>query len=344
MGVVYEAEQESLGRHVALKVLPPYAARDDKMLERFRREARAVAKLHHTNIVPVFEVGEVEGVCFYAMQFIQGQGLELVIEELKRLRDQSRHEPNAKDQSGSTTPPKAESPEPRMTSLQVRQVGQVARSLVSGRFAPADPNPDAVDPNLFSSSSSASAGTTAPIDKNATEGAEETGAVPVAVAVTVQRVSSSAVLPGGTLLRTVESSHGPYHLSVAQIGQQAAQALAYAHERGIVHRDIKPSNLLLDTAGVVWLTDFGLAKDEADGLTDPGAVVGTLRYMAPERFQGQTDGRADIYALGLTLYELLVLQPAFQAPDRLQLIEQIKSVDPKPPSTHAFPATSKRSS
>ena len=104
-----------------------------------------------------------------------------------------------------------------------------------------------------------------------------------------------------------------------------AAALAYAHARGIVHRDIKPSNLLLDTAGVVWITDFGLAKAEDDGLTQTGDILGTLRYMAPERFRGEGDGRADVYALGLTLYELLTLRPAFDSPDRLQLIEQIKT-------------------
>jgi hypothetical protein len=83
MGVVYEAEQLSLGRHVALKVLPGQIARDEKMLERFRREARAAAKLHHTNIVPVFEVGHDGAVVFYTMQFIQGQGLDRIIDELR---------------------------------------------------------------------------------------------------------------------------------------------------------------------------------------------------------------------------------------------------------------------
>src|SRR5262249_30718642 len=75
MGVVYEAVQESLGRRVALKVLPLAAAADARVLERFRRESRAAAALHHTNIVPVFEVGEEAGVFFYAMQFISGQAL-----------------------------------------------------------------------------------------------------------------------------------------------------------------------------------------------------------------------------------------------------------------------------
>jgi hypothetical protein len=86
MGIVYEAVQESLGRHVALKVLPAHTLLSPTHLERFRREARAAAKLHHTNIVPVFGVGEDQGVHYYAMQFIQGQGLDSVLRELRRLR------------------------------------------------------------------------------------------------------------------------------------------------------------------------------------------------------------------------------------------------------------------
>ena len=83
------------------------------------------------------------------------------------------------------------------------------------------------------------------------------------------------MLPGGTAISAVESSgrRRPFFRSVAQIGRQAAQGLAYAHSRGVVHRDIKPSNLLLDTAGVVWITDFGLAKAEDDGLTATGDIL-----------------------------------------------------------------------
>src|SRR5262245_25874693 len=87
MGVVYEAVQESLGRHVALKVLPGGALGGPTHLERFRREARAAGRLHHTNIVPVFGTGECDGVHYYAMQFIPGQGLDAVLAEVKRLRD-----------------------------------------------------------------------------------------------------------------------------------------------------------------------------------------------------------------------------------------------------------------
>ncbi len=86
MGIVYEAIQESLGRHVALKTLPHDHLRDATRLERFRREARAAARLHHTHIVPVYGVGQHDGVHYYTMQFIRGHGLDAVLQEVKRLR------------------------------------------------------------------------------------------------------------------------------------------------------------------------------------------------------------------------------------------------------------------
>jgi len=332
MGVVYEAEQISLGRRVALKVLPSHVVGDRKALERFRREAKAAARLHHTNIVPVFDVGREGDVAFYAMQFIQGQGLHEVIEELKWLRRRDgRSTADDDDESGRLGRPTGG---PEIGSVVAataknRRIGHVAASLLSGR--------------LGTEVLRLSAGADFP----ATEGAMSEPSGPDAAECALARhagrylpetpraaeMSSSAVLPGGTAVSMVDSSahRQPFYRSVAQLGRQTAQALGYAHSRGIVHRDIKPSNLLLDTAGVVWVTDFGLAKADDDGLTQTGDILGTLYYMAPERFRGEGDARADIYALGVTLYELLTLKRAYPATDRLKLIEQLKTEEPARP-------------
>ena len=104
--MVYEAEQISLGRRVALKVLPGHVASDRLALERFRREAKAAARLHHTNIVPVFEVGRDGEVAYYAMQFIQGQGLDQVIDELARLREPGAASPQWETAPGRPWPPR----------------------------------------------------------------------------------------------------------------------------------------------------------------------------------------------------------------------------------------------
>jgi hypothetical protein len=212
MGVVYEAEQLSLRRRVALKVLRYGPAADAEAMERFRREAETVAHLHHTNIVPIFALGEEAGVRYYAMQFIEGRSLADSLDASRRER----------------------------------------RPL-----APSD---------------------------------------------------------------------------VAAWGLQAAEALGYAHRRGVIHRDIKPSNLLLDPEGLVWLTDFGLAKriDEA-ALTVTGALLGTPRYMSPEQAAAlgrPIDARTDIYSLGATLYELATGRPLFEADSPHAILARIITTEP----------------
>jgi WD40 repeat protein len=212
MGVVCEAYQGSLRRHVAVKFLPQCGD-----VARFRREAKAAGRLHHTNIVPVFGVGEHRGGAYYVMQYIAGRALDAVLKE--------------------------------------RALG------------------DRVGPGRL--------------------GARE----------------------------------------AARIAMQVAGALAYAHAQGVIHRDVKPSNLLLDDQGTVWVTDFGLAYDacETQTLTHTGDFLGTLRYVAPERISGQGDERADIYGLGVTLYELTCGRPAYEEADRAALLHRILHHDPPSP-------------
>ena len=122
---------------------------------------------------------------------------------------------------------------------------------------------------------------------------------------------------------------------MARLGLEAAEALEHAHQEGIIHRDIKPANLMVDAKGNLWVTDFGLARLQSDsGLTISGDLLGTLRYMSPEQALGKRvliDGRTDIYSLGVTLYELVTLQPAFDGRDRQELLRQIAEEEPRPP-------------
>jgi serine/threonine protein kinase/Flp pilus assembly protein TadD len=257
MGVVYEAEQISLRRRVALKVLPFAATMDARQLQRFHNEAQAAACLHHTNIVPVFSVGCERGVHFYAMQYIDGHPLSELIR-------------------------------------QMRQHEKKAPTVAKGE-------PTVVDPT--------------PAD-----------------------AAASTPLPAAEITPlTAEGRRGrDYFRKVAELGVQAAEALDHAHQLGIVHRDIKPANLLLDGRGNVWVTDFGLAHMQHGeaSLTLSGQAVGTPRYMSPEQASAKRvpiDHRTDVYSLGVTLYELLTLRPAFASEDRQELLREIALEDPTRP-------------
>ena len=295
MGVVYEAEQESLGRRVALKVLSAGSLLDPKQVRRFEREAKAAAKLHHTNIVPVFGVGRQDGHHYFVMQFIAGLGLDVVLDDLRRLR---QSKPGA-------SPAAKPAPAPESSRVAGLTGVDVARSLMSGRFNAAGPPRDG--------------SVTEPFD-----GADSAASPPAANGPLVESGSAPALLSGSS------DPDRQFYRSIARIGIQVAEALEYANRQGILHRDVKPSNLLLDNHGNVWVADFGLAKTaEADDLTHTGDILGTIRYMAPERFSGHCDARSDVYSLGLTLYELVALKPAYEASDRHRLMERVLHEEPE---------------
>jgi serine/threonine protein kinase/Tfp pilus assembly protein PilF len=228
MGIVYEAEQLSLARRVALKVLPFASMLDERQLARFKNEALAAAQLQHPRIVPIYAVGHERGLHFYVMQLIEGETLEHLI-----------NRPAAESQSADST-------------------GRpFAASTVHG------------SPAAFA-----------------------------------------------------------HFRQYARWIAQAAEALDYAHNQGIVHRDVKPSNLMLDHDGDLWVADFGLARTGRDAtMTASGELLGTLRYMSPEQLRskpGIVDHRTDIYSLGLTLFELVAGRPAFDGQTQQELMRQIE--------------------
>ncbi len=230
MGIVYEAIQESLARTVAIKTLASHPLHVPKSALRFRRESRAVARLHHTNIIQVYGSGVHDGIPYFAMQFIDGKSLDNVVRE----------------------------------------------AIACQQSMAADCNSERLEHRLLGSEA---------------------------------------------------------YLNIARIGAQVSSALQYAHENGVLHRDIKPSNLLIDEKGTTWVSDFGLAKlRRQSDQTISGEIIGTLRYAPPEIFGGSWSESGDVYSLGLTLYELATLQPAFSEEDHGSLIERITQGDaPKRP-------------
>ena len=216
MGEVYRATDTTLGRDVALKVLPAAMAADPERIERFRREAKALAALDHPGVVTVYSVEEADGVHFLTMQLVDGQTLERLIPA---------------------------------TGLPLERLLQVAVAL--------------------------------------------------------------------------------------------AEALAAAHERGVVHRDLKPGNVMVTGDGRVKVLDFGLAKLGDTGpetatlthaLTGDGVVMGTVPYMSPEQVAGRAvDHRTDIFALGVIFYEMITGRRPFAAASSAELVSSILRDAPPPP-------------
>ncbi len=264
MGVVYEAQQISLERRVALKVLPFAAVLDERQIKRFRNEARAAAQLKHPNIVQVFGVGCERSVHFYAMEFVEGQSLAEVIADLRRLvgNDGSLLSSNSLANSISSA-----------QSNTIVLQAQSDRTTASGKSTPLSPDPSTRTPEYFR--------------------------------------------------------------GVARLVMQVAEGLDHAHQEGVIHRDIKPSNLMIDANGKPWITDFGLARIDTDaGMTMSGDMLGTLRCMSPEQTLASrvvVDHRTDIYSLGVTMYELLTLRPAFAQADKHELLRHIAFEDPPRP-------------
>eukprot|EP00913_Durusdinium_trenchii_P008811 g8277.t1 len=310
MGIVYEAEQESLGRRVAVKVLPRQTLLKPRQLARFQREARTAARLHHTHIVPVFGVGEDDGHHFIVMQLIPGVGLDEVLRELRRFESDSSKDPGRVDDE--------------------RPASHVARSLLSGR---ANVLPTAADSDTHESVSTSHDSLTAGDSANGSTPSNHRGAFDDARTVRVDPIDDDDIdepiaqnLLGGHL-------RSDYWHNIGRIGRDAADALEYAHHSGTLHRDVKPGNLLVDVRGEVWVADFGLAKaTEGDQVSQTGDVVGTLRYMAPEQLRDAADARSDVYGLGLTLYELATLRPAFdQQACRRAIMHHGDFGEPTPP-------------
>jgi serine/threonine protein kinase len=313
MGVVYEAVQLSLGRRVALKVLPLAAALDPKHLQRFKNEAQAAAQLHHTNIVPVYAVGSERGVHYYSMQLIDGYSLADLIDHRRQLLGKSMNLPGDRpgnqptEKATPATPAIPQPPRPDdRTEAFVPQPPPVADSRVAvGREAdPLRGCPDGAPGLPFGH----------PQPPNA---------------------ALETAVRGSTHKTASERNSAAYFRTIAGLIRQAALALEHAHQLGVVHRDVKPANLLLDERGHLWITDFGLALFHANlQLTRTGDMLGTMRYMSPEQTSGDRvvlDHRTDIYSLGVTLYELLTLEPVVAGAEPHSVLRRIMEEEPRPP-------------
>jgi serine/threonine protein kinase/Flp pilus assembly protein TadD len=322
MGVVYEATQLSLGRRVALKVLPFAAVLDPRHLQRFKNEAQAAASLEHPNIVNIYSVGCERGVHYYAMQYVEGQTLAEVIAGLRQGSGDRGQGPGEADEGRDAS-----------------------SSIINHQSSILPAHPLTPSP--------AQAAETSPLGALSTEGSIKSPEFFCTVA--RLGIQAAEALEHAHQMGVVHRDIKPSNLMVESrlptpSGRRAESNLPSPSGRGVggEGRGTQAPHL--------WITDFGLARisppsplrgegrgegsrgegGRGDGasLTMTGDILGTLRYMSPEQLEAKhslLDHRTDIYSLGLTLYELLTLQPAFPGDDRQKLIRQVMEEDPRPP-------------
>jgi eukaryotic-like serine/threonine-protein kinase len=317
VGTVYRALDRRTSDPVALKLLSAGPALDSRAARRLAREYEALADLAHPNVVRVFDVGVFQGYPYLVMELIEG----LTLRNYLNLRGTDLLSPSGSSSSPRSLAEDSESwgddeeasdgeggPSPFNLSAFSEEapsedVGIHAGAESVRALADAADEPDTGDPEAFEP----------PLE------------APDPKVQLVERLIQEA--------RTEDLNRPERMGRMKDAMLQVCEALAYIHGHGMVHRDLKPSNIMVDEDRQVRLMDFGLAKFLADdaGLTGDGRMVGTFRYMSPEQILGEPlDARADLYSLGVILYELMTGRPPFDAKTPSALWQQVVEVEPAP--------------
>lgn len=305
VGTVYRAVDRRTGEAAALKLLSTGPALDPRAARRLAREFETLYDLSHPNVVKVFDTGVHQGYPYLAMELIEGlnlrQYLALSAEDLASTGSGNfhRHEEAEPDEAGP-------------------------RPFDFNRYADEPPSEE-VEFETGPDSVRALA------DRADEPDTMNTGTSDVPWVAPVEEPVPHAEKHAQVNLESLNRPERVGRLTDAML--QLCQALAYIHGHGLVHRDLKPSNVMVDEDRIVRLMDFGLAKFLADdsAVTATGRLVGTFRYMAPEQILGEPlDGRADLYSLGVILYELLTGRPPFDAHTPYELWQKVLETDPAP--------------
>jgi len=322
VGTVYRAVDRRTGDPVALKLLSTGPALDPRAARRLAREFETLADLSHPNVVRVFDTGVFQGYPYLAMELVEGLTLRNYLSLSGEELWSSSHSADAHARHGL--------------------------ELLPGRLEDDSQDDDDSDEGTTPFGLS-SFGNEAPSDEiswgqgpeRVRQLADEADEPDTAADVgDLEEVPSEARLtrehPIAEMApaETLEQLNRPDRVArLKDAVVQLCDALAYIHGHGLVHRDLKPSNVMVDQDRVVRLMDFGLAKFLADdaAVTADGRLVGTFRYMSPEQILGEKlDGRADLYSLGVILYELLVGKAPFDARSPYELWQKVLETEPQP--------------
>lgn len=331
VGTVYRALDRRNNEAVALKLLSVGPALDPRAARRLAREFEALSDLSHPNVVKVFDTGVFQGYPFLIMELVEG----LTLRQYLTLRHDDGV--SVSQSSGSMAPPDPDGDgeddddhEPMPTSSYVED------DEPTGDWAP---NPFSLDAYAEESPSEEGDFNSGPESLRAfADAADEPDTNDSQVS------QLDFELPGDGDGES-EAEARPRSVNIEELNRpervgrlkdsmlQLCQALSYIHGHGLVHRDLKPSNIMVDEDRLVRLMDFGLAKFLADdaAVTADGRLVGTFRYMAPEQILGEKlDARADLYSLGVILYELLSGRPPFDARTPYELWQKVLETEAAP--------------
>lgn len=315
IGCVYRALDQRNSEVVALKLLSAGPALDPVAARRMAREFEALYDLSHPNVVRVFDTGVFRGYPYLTMELVQG----LTLRDFLRV-DRSAPMSIPSFKSGGWVRAAA------FEAFDVEEPSEDSSSIVPFDLGRLAEEPDS-DFDGFAGEHASGQGPEALrrladfIDEPMTDESDTLEAVAPSAFGATANESARGREP------SMSELNQPERIALLKDATlQICGALAYVHSRGMVHRDLKPSNIMVDDDRNVKVMDFGLAKYLADdsSVTAAGHIVGTYRYMAPEQLLGeQLDSRADLYSLGVMLYELLAGRPPFDAKTPLDLCRRI---------------------
>ncbi|MFL5355250.1 serine/threonine-protein kinase [Archangium sp.] len=324
IGTVYRAMDGRTNDAVALKLLSGGPAMDSRAAKRLVREFETLTDLSHPNVVKVYDTGVFQSSPYLVMELIEGltlrDYLSLRAEDMHSTSSGSRRSPFALSQaSGEGLEADSDEGGPGLFDLSAfaEEAPSGEMGSASMRFGLSDPAarlPVPLEPWLDTDSSD----DVDPLDFELPYDVAGPGAEPV------KRETA----------KRLEELNRPERVGrLKDALLQVCEALAYIHAHGLVHRDLKPSNIMVDEDRQVRLMDFGLAKFLADdaGMTLDGRMVGTFRYMPPEQILGEPlDGRADLYSLGVIVYELMTGRVPFDAKSPVDLWHKVLETEPPP--------------